>query len=148
MDVAGPLLKAIGTMWPESKIDGTVTHSLSVVLPEKRRAPRRTTKKALTEGISDEHLDSELTSFDGSILRATTPDDVRAELAYLAHSMLTSTEGAINYVEFEATDTETDRKFVVSCSWSEAQTPHQLRLAAEKRADDLQRKLDALQAES
>jgi hypothetical protein len=134
LDVAAALTNAIGTMWPDAKIDTRTSDALAIILPAK--TPKRVSKKALRAEADIPDPDSEVTRFDGQTLTATTPREISACLADLGYQLLTATEGAENYVEMEASDLD-GKRIVFSVAWSKAQTPHHLRQAAEHRASEL-----------
>ena len=130
LSIAGPLCQAIGTLWPGAMVSTTESDALVMTVPDK--GPQRLTKKAAREILgADDH------DHDGAITRSgpgkltVTPDDAWDELALFAYVVLTAS-GAINYVEREVTDRETGERFVVIAARSPGQTPHVLRMKAER----------------
>lgn len=150
LDIAAALTKAIGTMWPEAVMltDG-FGGDLVAGIPKGAKA--RTAKRPL-QAAAREALDTDpqatlakLTPNGGTIL--LEPQEAMHHLAEWAYTVLTATDGAINYVEQQvhlpedlATKTGHHR-LTITAAWTEHQTPAALREKAEQRATELQYQL-------
>jgi hypothetical protein len=139
MDVAGSLLKAIGVMWPGACMGTSDPHTMTVVIPDAERRPKGSRKAlvAAKDTSDGPEVDSQITRFDGQTLTATVPEALQ-EMAGYAAIILRNTDGAINYVEQEMTDTATGKQLVFSVAYSKGQTPHALRIKAEARVAELE----------
>ena len=147
LDIAAALTEAIGVMWPEAVMltDG-FGGDLVAGIPKdaKARAAKRPLAAAARQ--AREGTRDTVTGFgpDGMTL-STDPSEATRALAEWAHTVLTATDGAANYVEQEVwTDAGGEsRRLVVIAAWSAAQTPARLRAAAEQRARELEAQLAA-----
>lgn len=153
-DVITSLIPAIGHMWPGAQMgpgrEGFGgAEGMAIIIPTGERAKPLTkaAAKKIKRHREDDTDDSGVVGFDGKTLTATTPDEYRERLAHWAYLMLTQSEEAINYAEQEVRAPD-GRKFVVTAAWSERQTPHALRMAAEKRAEEAEAKLAAIQGDA
>ena len=143
LEVAGTLMALVGAAYPDCVIDttGARGNGLHIVIPagsRTRKVSKAEAKKtrALVEGEdgpSGNQFAGFSTSADGKVAATLlSEDEVIHSLAAGALAILERHE-AENYVEW--TLTADGRSLAVSACWSESQTPHQLRLAAEVRAD-------------
>lgn len=141
LDVVVSLTRAVGVLYPNAMIDNTDSRHLTFVVDQSDRAPR-VSKKALAaaKAESSEH-EAQATNFKDGTLTTTVPEalEVFAEYAYIA---LIGTDGAVNYLEQKMHHKASGRDLVFCVAWSKGQTPHELRMAAENRADELQRRID------
>lgn len=142
LDVAASITKAIGLMWPDAMIDTTDSRHLTIRLPNRpKRVAQKLVKAQKVESAEDTPT-ADITDWDGETLTvATDPQHALAEWAYAL--LEAGGEAAVNYVEQEAT-TKEGRKLVVIAAWSKEQTPHKLRMLAEKRAEAAESKLAEL----
>lgn len=146
-DVIGSLMPAIGHLWPGAKMgpgQSTFGHTdgVSIIIPADERAKPMTKAAArkIKKHRDEETGDAGVIGYGADGLTATTPEDYRRRLGEWAYMMLTGVDGAINYVEQGVTAPD-GRALVVIAAWSEGQTPHALRMAAEKRADAAEARL-------
>lgn len=150
LDIAAALTKAIGTMWPEAVMltDG---YGGDLVAGIPKGAKARTAKRPLQAAareVSDTDPQvtlTKLTPNGGTIL--LEPQDAMRHLAEWAYTVLTATDGAINYVEQQVhlpDDLAAEHghhRLTITAAWSEHQTPHELREKAEQKAQDLEARL-------
>lgn len=151
LDVAGPLIAAIGTMWPESTVDHGA-YGMRINVPS--RYAKRVSKKALREllpEILDPDRDPEavLESWnDGTfVISQDSFSEAQQRLAAWALIMLGETK-APNYVEqtVEIAAEEPDgtsRRFHFSVAWSKGQSPHQQLIEARAEIERLKADLEA-----
>lgn len=138
MDVAGTLMEVIGIAYPNSMVrtDGRPGRMTMEILESDRGSkpiPKRKVKAARQEASPDD-TEVELAGFaeeEGAlVMKVSTPQEATRRLAEWAVLMLDNPD-ATNYVEQEATTAE-GLRFVVIAARSKAQTPHKLRMKAEK----------------
>jgi hypothetical protein len=142
LEIAGPLVKAVGTLWPDAVIDTTEDRALVMRVPKVK--PARITKAQLRALLDDEPDEvPEVQRFDGETLTVSTPGEAWQALAQWALIVLEATEGTTNYVEQSVTLRESGKQFVVIACWSKGQTPHHLRMLAERRAERAEKRLAA-----
>ena len=148
LDIAAALTKAIGIVWPEAVMltDG-YPGDLVAGIPKNAKA--RTAKRPLSAAAREarEGAMGTLTAIhpDGATIAQERDDAVRA-LAGWAHTVLTATEGAVNYVEQQVHlpdnfNGDQGRRLVLIAAWSDQQTPAALREKAEARVRDLEAQL-------
>lgn len=149
MDMVSSLVRAIGTMYPDATMSGNGSgYGAELVLnvPESNRRAKGS-KKALAAAkvpADDPASEPELTGFGDGGISMTTPKEAAENLAVWAYTLLTSVD-ATNYVEQAAHHPETGQRLAVVACWTDRQTPHELRLAAERRADEAEARLRAIQ---
>jgi len=150
MDLVMSLTNAIGTMYPDATMGGDgpgYGSELVLNVSHDDRRPKAT-KKALRDAkvtSADPEDELEMAGFKNGTLTVNTPREAAERLATWAHTLLAGQDAA-NYVEQVATDGE-GRRLVLIAAWSEEQTPHELRLAAERRAEEAETRLAALTGE-
>lgn len=152
LEVAGTLMALVGAAYPDCVIDttGARGNGLHIVIPAGSRtrkvgkAEARKTRAVVEgeDGPSGNQFAGFSTGADGKVAATLlSEDEVIHSLAAGALAILERHE-AENYVEW--TLTSDGRSLAVSACWSESQTPHQLRLAAEARADAAEAELARL----
>lgn len=145
LDIAAALTKAIGIMWPEAVMltDG-LGGDLVAGIPKGAKA--RAAKRPLA-AAAQQARDSEPGTVTGigpdGLTVAMEPSGAIRALADWAYTVLSTVDGAVNYVEQEVwTDAgDESRRLVVIAAWSDEQTPARLREAAEQRARELEAQL-------
>ena len=152
-DVTASLVQAAGAMYPGTtmgagrqtfgRVDG-----FSMRIPA---ADRRAGRAAPPDSVARIEPDPDdrscgVTGFDGATLSCSTPPQASQQLARWAHTLLADNE-AVNYVE-QAAYLPDGRRLVVTACWSETQTPHELRVAAEQRAEQAETQFRALLSQS
>lgn len=149
LDIAAALTKAIGIVWPEAVMltDG-YPGDLVAGIPKNAKA--RTAKRPLAAAAREarEGAPGSIASIhpDGATI-TEEPNAATQALAHWAYTVLTSTDGAVNYVEQQvhlpddAAAEAGHGRLVVIAAWSDGQTPAQLRDQAERRAMDLEAQL-------
>ena len=147
LDVAGNLIKAIGTMYPDAQIVLS-EHGPDLVIDLGTRTARHSKKRIAAEMDDGEPVDAGF-SFTPDGVKVSTPQEATLALAEWAYIMLTAHEDAFNYVEQTVTlpadgDREAKRLLLTAC-WSKGQTPHALRMAAEERAEKAEARLRELE---
>jgi len=147
MDVAGTLMQLIGTAYPSAVIVSTPAggmfdreYALVMKVDPAQRAKRVTKKQAEEAKPDDIEHETDFLGFDNGWISASPPEELGLYLGEIAHQMFTSTDGAINYVEWEVRAGEQDR-YVLSVAKSKEQTPHALRTKAEARVAELEAQL-------
>ncbi len=150
IDVASTLMSTISVVYPGAMIrtDGR-DRTITMTIPNTgRRAtiPKRKVKAALV--TADENAEANLHNVgevDGQLsVDLGLPEAMSLELAHIAAGML-SAEGTVNYLEAECRDGDGNR-YVVCAARSQGQTPHALRLAAEKRAEMAEARLAEMES--
>lgn len=153
LDVSGQLLRAIGSIYPHAQIQTNParTHTLVVEIPDSDRfadidgdLDAETTGDPAFVPAAPITPDAEmlLTSVRDGSFGMSAPEFLMSVLAGLVSDVLDD-PAALNYVEIPALRPDGTCVTVTACR-SEAQTPHQLRLAAETRADRCAAALRAL----
>ena len=141
LDLAAALTKAIGVMWPEAVM---LTDGLGgdFVAGIPKGAKARAAKRPLA-AAARQARDSEPGTVTGiepnGITVAVDPLEATRALAEWAYTVLSTVDGAVNYVEQEVW--HDDRRLVVIAAWSPEQTPARLREEAEHRVRDLEAQL-------
>lgn len=149
MNMAGQIMQAIGTLWPEATVSNSA-RGMTMHLPDV--AAKRVGKRALCDAVAavDASEDVLLTGGGVGDVTVSVPKSATWALAAWAAEWLTS-EAAPNYVEQLVELAEEDavdgkRRLLLTACWSKEQTPHELRLQAEARADAEKARADELQA--
>lgn len=125
LDLAGTLLKAIGTLYPGTRIaPGRDGDALTLLIPDEDRPA--------AEGL-DVGPPLEMIRLDPTGLTLGTPPELAATLARMAAETLGENPDAENYLEWTFhVPGDDDCRYVLTFARSTEQTPHELRLAAEK----------------
>lgn len=144
LDVAGNLTKALGLMYPDATIRSDDPKSDTCLVLDLGSRTARVSKKRLTEELL-EPVDADLVRMRDGTVGVSTPEEAKAGLAEWAAVLLMS-QDAFNYVEQPVTDRETGRTFLVTACWSAGQSPHELRMVAEKRAEVAEARVAELEA--
>lgn len=146
-DIVASICGAIGHLYPNAKMGPGNPDGVCLIIPSGDRQAdtfdqntASATKLAADPDLSDDYG---ITSWDGQTLSGTVGADYRQQLAAWAYTLLTESGDAFNYVEQQIRTPE-GRPFLVTAAWSEQQTPHQLRMKAEQRADTAEQELAAL----
>lgn len=149
LSVLGAVTSAVGMMWPDAVADTSDPSSFTLIIPGTEPGPfTREDADGILAGMGDVEGDGsvDVTGFNGGTLTVSTPKGATQALAEWAHTILSGTDGAVNYVEQEVFDEKSGRRFVVTACWSTGQTPHALRAAAERRAFDAEARAAELEA--
>ena len=149
LDIIGTLGAVIGAVYPTARI-ATNHHDFTILIANDERA-RKPSKKELREAFRPSDNSKDEAVFQGF---RTKNNELIAEfglsqaasfqLASFCYDML-QMEGAANYVEFEARDKDNVRYWVAACR-SQEQTPHHLRMKAEKRIIELEAEIERLKS--
>lgn len=154
LEVVSSLLRAVGTMYPGATMGpgrgfGGRSDGFSLRLPLAEIQAGPAVAPEAVPGADDTVPEQDrvgLIGWDGECLSVTTPAEAAQALAQWAVLLLSAYPEAENYVEQQVITPE-ERHLAIAACWSKSQTPHQLRLAAEQRADRLQAELDQLRAQ-
>lgn len=148
-DVTASLVQAVGAMYPGTtmgagqqtfgRVDG---FSLRIPAADRRAGPATPPGSVARTEPDPADPSCGVTGFDGATLSCSTPPQASQQLASWAHTLLADNE-AVNYVE-QAAYLPDGRRLVVTACWSETQTPHELRVAAEQRAEQAETQLRTL----
>lgn len=136
LDVAGSVTQAVGALYPGAMISTSDPRVLAIQIPDASRR-KRVSKKALASLKVDSdspETDSQMTRFDGQTLSTTVPEALQI-LGRYALAVLEGVNGVANYVEQQMT-IPSGRRLHFAVSWTEKQTPHELRLIAEHERDE------------
>lgn len=133
LDVSGNIIMALGTMYPDAVIRTDDPRSRDGLVIDLGTRKARSSKRRITAEMDTEESEATLTGLGDGMIQFATPKEATETLAVAANIMLTSHE-ATNYVEQEV-HMEDGRSFVFHACWSKGQTPHELRIKAEKRAE-------------
>lgn len=150
-DVFSSLSGAISLLYPNAQMGpGEYGRGLSLIVSPEDRKPRRPSKRAIAK--AHEPLDPDepamgVVGYEDGALQFTTGEEAIANLAEWAYIMLTAgDQDPENYVEFSATHPENKRRLSVVACWSPRQTPHELRMKAEARAEAAEAEVERLKA--
>jgi hypothetical protein len=151
MDVASTIVRAFAILWPDGHFDQKRSPSGSemvAVISADDRMTRATKKKLAAAKVNSEDVSLEglLAAWDpdGS-LGLTLPQVANERLADICVAML-STADAPNYLETPVRTPDGHRYAVAACR-SVGQTPHALRMKAEKERDAALAEVERLRAE-
>ncbi len=154
IDVASSIGNAVDAMYPGTSIDTTAPRdTLTLLLPEGSRRPKRLSKKALAALKQDQPEEAEDVLFDGFgsdeegvTARVLAPQEATAHLAVLVRAMFRGQPEGTNYLEAEVSDRADGTRYVVIGCRSPERTPNALRQQAEQRATAAEQERDALRA--
>lgn len=151
MDVATSIVRAFAVLWPEGHFDQKRSpsgHEMVAVISDADRMTKATKKRiaAAKANSEDTSLEGLLASWDpdGS-LGLTLPQVANERLAEICVAML-SVADAPNYLETPVRTPDGQRYAVAACR-SMGQTPHALRMKAEKERDAALAEVERLRAE-
>lgn len=148
MDVAGTITRAFAILWPDGKFDQSRSPSGREMVAVITDADRMTT--ATKRAIAKAKMNSEDVTLEGLLvawdpdgtLGLTLPQVAQERLAEICVAMLSTAE-APNYLEIPITAPGGKRYAVAACRSME-QTPHALRMEAERQLAEAQAKLAAI----
>lgn len=151
MDIAGTLMKIVGLTWPNTVIkDGSgehgwrSEHQLVFDIPDEDRhkSPKKQAKYEATKQHLSPH-DGELTKLGPNNIGVSPVEHLATHWVNMAKQAFEVMD-APNYLEATVRDKTADgfQEYVFYVAKSKDQTPHALRLKAEKERDDLQAQLD------
>lgn len=148
MDVAGTITRAFAVLWPDGKFDQSRSPSgreMVAVITDSDRMTNAT-KKAIAKAkmnSEDVTLEGLLVAWDpDGTLGLTLPQVAQERLVEICVAMLSASE-APNYLECPVTTPDGQRYAVAACR-STKQTPHELRMEAERQLAEAQAKLAAI----
>ncbi|WUT94725.1 hypothetical protein SUAREZ_77 [Mycobacterium phage Suarez] len=144
MDVASTLIKIIGKTWPRTIIgtpESDLLQDRELVLLIDQQDRHKSAKAAkkyreLRENASP--WTGWLTKLSPDGVGIAPEEWLTKTWAHIARQMFEQNPAAANYTESTVFDAETGQRYVFWCARSEGQTPHELRMAAEKRAEELE----------
>lgn len=146
MPVYGTLVKLVGAAYPDAMMGGGDDgRFLTFYIPKSAVAKRvsKAAAKAVEPDEATNGVDVIRTGPDGlglSITRQLANDYVIA-----ARETFAENPGAVNYVEHTVIDAKTHDRYVLTFARSPKQTPHELRMAADREADQARRDSAALE---
>lgn len=147
LDVSANIIAALGAMYPDATIRTDDHRSGRAMVIDLGTRTARSNKRRLAGEMTKPIVDAEVSGWSDGTLSVTTPREAVEMLAEWARIVLTGMDAA-NYVEQGATlpaDGEhPERTLLVTACWSRGQTPHELRMAAEKRAEAAEAELARL----
>lgn len=128
MDVAGTLMRIIGTSYPEALMEGN-SGTMTFLIPERSR-PRKVPKtKAKPDQRED--LDSELLEIGPDGISISTPEVLAAAALQIMKASFQQFPDAKNYLEQRCYDRETHKGYAMTFQRVEGNTPHEMRQKAE-----------------
>lgn len=150
MEVAGAVMQLIASAWPEAMaVNSDQSNELAMLVPP--APPKRVNKRqakaarkeadALASNARDSHTETDFLGFNDGWVRTAAPEELSMRLSEIAYRIINAHEEAINYVEWEVRSkpgTEKPFAFVISISRSKGQRPHELRMKAEARVEQLE----------
>lgn len=150
MPIVGTLMKLIGTAWPEAQLgDDSYGRGMTFIIP-KGAKPKRVTKAATKAIVNDHPTDVDLPDvleFWPNGMNTSVSRLIADQLVVAARESFTENPDALNYTETLVTDRESGARYVMIFARSPQQTPHALRMAAERALGDAQERNAALEAE-
>lgn len=150
MPIAGTLMKLIGTAWPEARIgDDSYGSGMTFIIPQGAK-PKRVTKAAAKAIVDDHPTDvvlPDVVEFGPNGMNTSVSRMVADQLVVAARETFTENPDALNYTETLVTDRENGARYVMIFARSPQQTPHKLRMGAERALKDAQKRNAALEAE-
>ena len=143
MSVTGTLMNLIGAAWPDAMIvdnqKGFLTGGKHMVLripdvPPAAVSDEQTAAAKVDPGEDD--VDVLELGPQGVALRR--PEELSAMMLQILRAGFEEHPDAVNYLENKVYDPTTHEEFVLIFARSKAQTPHELRMAAEKKLESAQ----------
>lgn len=142
LDLIGPLGTLIGEMWPGSMMKTTSSEYLEITFPSTAPHPlSEETKESLLDGQDEDSTDLILEGMKDGVISLSANKHAWEHLGMFALVALRFEDTqvgpeefplGVNYVEMKA---KFDGEHVAIIAARASRTPHDLRLAAEKRAD-------------
>lgn len=139
MDVAGTLMRLIGTAYPNARISNS-TDGMDFEIPLSDR-PRDIPEDFDVDSIDPD--DSHLLSFGPEGLQISSPQDLTSLLLDVMKTSFAENPGAENYLETRCFDRENHEFYVMTFRRLHGKTPHEMRQKAEAERDALQAELNA-----
>lgn len=144
LDVLNTLNGLLGRAYPNMTIDTTEGRGwLKMRIPEEDRTERQNTGQVPDDEVveavihaEDVENEGDMLGFDNGQMLLSTPEKVQLHLSELLAKVMESNENAVNYMEWTAVRGEGEG-MVVSVSRSAEQTPHELRMAAERTLEQI-----------
>lgn len=148
MPVYGTLMKLIGAAYPQAHIgDARYGNGLNFIIPKGVTAKRvsKANAKAIepVEGTDDVDV---LSAGPGN-LGLSLARKIADEYVVAARETFKENPAGTNYVEHTVIDRETYQRYVLIFAHSPEQTPHELRMAAERALEDARRRNAELDSE-
>lgn len=149
MDVVTTITRAFAVLWPDGMFDQSRSpggRELVAVITDEDRMTAAT-KKALAKAKAnseDVTLEGLLAAWNSEGMSLSLPEVANIRLAEICVAMLSTSE-AVNYLETPVTTKDGQRYAVAACR-SIGQTPHQLRMDAERHLGEARDKLAAIEA--
>lgn len=147
LNFAGALMTLIGSAWPDTQMSTNTSRGIAMELLVPNDPPVDVDAECLEEirkSAETAEMEVELQGVHDGWLAFAPPEELQLHLGGVAHSIMCATEGATNYVEWTiTTGTEpADPSYVLSIARSKLQTPHELRMAAEKKLEQRERQCE------
>lgn len=165
LDVVTLTSTVLSKAWPGSKIDGNYSGGLlgmgsgvlSILIPEKEaRRPRKVTAKAIEEARPEptdlgpewdgDVIGVQAEGEDGIVFRFGTPEALGNLLVQSCREVLAEQPEAANYLEWTMHEKDGSATYVLSVARSAGQTPHELRMKAERERDEALREVERANA--
>jgi len=147
LDVSANIIAALGAMYPDATIRTDDPRSRNAMVIDLGARTARSNKRRIAAEMIEPEVDAEVSGFADGTLSVSTPREAVVALAEWAHIALAGMDAA-NYIEQAATlpadGDRPERTLLVTACWSRGQTPHELRQAAEKRAEAAEAELAKL----
>jgi hypothetical protein len=143
-------MKLIGTAWPDAQIgDNSYGPGMTFIIPE-GATPKRITKAA-AKAIVNEHASDvgmpDVLKLGPNRMNTSVARELADRLVVAARESFAENPDAVNYTETLVTDRENGARYVMIFARSPHQTPHQLRMAAERELEKAQGRATAMETE-
>jgi len=136
MPVYGTLVKLVGAAYPDARMGGGEREDALVFYIPKSAVAKRVSKAAAKPIKPDEATDGvEVIRTSPKGLGLSITRDLAEHYVIAARETFAENPGAVNYVEHTVIDAQTHQRYVLTFSRSEHQTPHALRMVAERNAE-------------
>lgn len=123
-DVAGTLMKLIGTAYPRARMEAAASRMVFVIDGSQRPLPVDEFTPDTRDG------DTVITNMGGSTFGFSS-ESLAAAMLEVVEGALADTPEAINYIEQQLYSRTTGKRYVMTFQHADGKTPHELRLEAE-----------------
>lgn len=130
MDVAGTLMRIIGTSYPAALMEGN-SGTMTFLIPAKARPRKVSAKASKPDHVED--TQANLLEIGPEGVSISTPEVLAAAALQIMKGSFEQYPDAKNYLEQRCYDRETNRGYVMTFQRVEGNTPHEMRQKAESK---------------